>query len=154
MSNVVLRRINQQINPPQPPSTVVEAPTPVVDKKLPTSLSSEEIRKIFMPEPEVVTPSEEQVFDGIESFVAWYLTVRDNFTEAQNMALTTLVQMRDYINAGCACKRDYRLGQANDYYKDFWSRNQQTDLPQKVKEVGNFKSVLFCVKAFHILQVS
>jgi hypothetical protein len=154
MSNVVLRRINQQINPPPQPSTVVEAPTHVVDKKLPTPLSSEEIRKIFMPEPEVATPSEEQVFDGIEAFVSWYLPVRDKFSEAQNMALITLVQMRDYINSGCACKRDYRLGQANDYYKAFWDGNRETDLPQKVKEVGNFKSVLFCFKAFHILQVS
>jgi hypothetical protein len=153
MSNLVLERIKQQINPAPTPSTSIEVSTPVVDKLPPTPISSEELRKIFMPDaPPMPVALEDKKFDGIEEFVAWYLPLRDKFTEQQNIALITLVQMRDFINSGCNCKRQQRLNQANEYYKTFWSQNQTTDLPQKVCEVGGFKSVLFCIQQNFILQ--
>jgi hypothetical protein len=156
MGNLALDRIKQQINSPPVASTHVEASPQVVEKPRPNPISSEELRKIFMPEEQapVVAPSEDKKFDGIEEFVAWYLPVRDKFSDPQNVALSTLVQTRDFINSGCGCKRQQRLNQANEYYKSFWSQNTATDLPQKVCEVGGFKSVLFCVQQNYILQFS
>lgn len=153
MSNLALNRIKEQIKVPPLASTHIEVSLPVVEKPLPMPLTSEEIRNIFMePEAPELVPSEIKIFDGIESFVAWYVPLNNKFSEAQNMALSSLVQTRDFINSGCGCKRQQRLNQAEEYYKDFWTRNASTDLPQKVLEVGGFRSVIFSVRQGIILQ--
>lgn len=153
MSNLVLNRINKQINNVTPVVTVVE-PAPVLHEETKSiPLSSEEIKNLFIEEKPVETSLNEITFDGIESFVAWYQGKEKDFTPEQNVPLSTLVEMRNYINSGCGCKRDYRLNQANEYYKEFWRQNSQTDLPQKVKDVGKFNSVLFCVKQLELIKI-
>lgn len=148
MNNFVLDRIKRQSTPSQIKEPVAEAEV-VQQKVYPAALSGEDLRKIFMCEPAPIpeTPIEkiDKRFFGIEEFVEWYLPVKTKFTEAQNVPLTSLVQVRDMIFVGCACKSTHRRGQANEYFRAFWTENfnRGTDLPAKVLEVGNFSSVTF-----------
>jgi len=65
-----------------------------------------------------------------------------------------LIQAKNAINAGCACKKSQRLAQSNEYFKTFWLKNQNTDLPNKVLELGQFTSVTFAINGEPFLKVS
>lgn len=154
MSNSVIERINNQIKQVVPQSIPTEVVAPEPEKpSIQNPLSSEEIRQIFLIEEEKIIEKQDVVFSDIESFVSWYQANQAAFSESQRTALNSLIEMRNYINSGCSCKRDYRLGQANNYYRDFWMQNASTDLPQKVKDVGNFNSVFFKLRELEIVKV-
>jgi hypothetical protein len=160
MNNPVLDRIKRQIHSSKKESVFVQPKLVLVEEKVAqTPIQPEELKNLFMAEI-TETPSTSSVdtnhknFDGIEEFVAWYLPLRDKFSENQIVALTTLVQAREVINVGCACKKTYRKNQANNYFKTFWLNNQNTDLPSKVLEVGQFASVTFLVDGGQFLTIS
>lgn len=164
MSSIVLERINKQLNnfnqKSTPDSNIEQIQKQEIKIELSPAISPEKLRKIFMSElnkPEVHKLPQNTLymkFDGVESFVNWYLPLKDKFSEEQNIAMSTLIQARDIINVGCGCKRKNRLEQANNYFKTFWEKNSQTDLPNKIISVGNFNSISFAVNDQIFLNLS
>ena len=83
-------------------------------------------------------------WDNLYDFVLWYSGKRDLFSDKQKSALDTLVQARDLINKGCACRKRQREEVSFAYYRDFWEKNKSTDLLFTVKKVaGTSKIELF-----------
>lgn len=162
MNESVLRRINEQIQKSSVLKPIITDIKPHEPPKLSDPLDQESLRKLLMENieekldiiPEVVNnEAVDLVFNGIESFVGWYEPLKDKFTESQNIAMATLIQMRDMINAGCGCKRGHRLDNANNYFVTFWTQNAATDMPKKVMEVGNAKSISFKVQNNEFLKI-
>jgi hypothetical protein len=147
MSNLVLDRINRQLSASTKKTEQQKEKVVVEEKKLPPPIPPSELKKIFMAElgNPIETPEKTMNFDGIQTFVNWYLPVQDKFTEQQTVALTTLVQARDMIFVGCNCKMKHRLEVAQAYYRNFWTENANNDLPSKIMEVGGFSSIQFAV---------
>lgn len=83
------------------------------------------------------------IFPDLFHFCEWYGNNKTKFTEIQQKALGTLVEARDLINVGCACKRQQRLNAANNYFKIFWDNNQKNDLIPTVLKISGAKSVEF-----------
>jgi hypothetical protein len=146
MNNLVLDRINQQLTVSKKEIQVAQ-PAEVEERREVNALPPDELKKLFMDElaPTPLAPEGERIFNGIEDFVSWYLGVKDQFSEGQVVALSTLVQTANLINIGCACKKANRINQANDYYRIFWTKNMKTDLPSKVHSVSGVSSVSFAV---------
>lgn len=163
--SLVLDRLNAQINNSIiRPNILNEAIRPEIPKKiLSKPLSLDILREVLMENLEVketipvvaeniISEPIDKVFNGIEDFVGWYETVKDKFSENQNVAFATLVQARDMINPGCGCKRKQRLAGANNYFVTFWNQNAQTDMPKKVMEVANAKTLAFWVEGNEFLK--
>lgn len=92
-------------------------------------------------------------FDSINSFCAWYEPRRDKFLEKQRPAFESLVHTKGLINLGCACKIHVRQKMADDYYENFFSKNQHTDLIPKIKEIAEASTVIFKVGDREFLRV-
>lgn len=82
-------------------------------------------------------------FDSINSFCDWYEPKKDAFLEKQRPAFDSLVQTKGMINMGCSCKIHVRQKMANDYYQNFFTKNKQTDLIPKIKEVAKVDTIIF-----------
>ncbi len=150
VNELVLRRIDNRIRKtPLVPVTEKSEKKEEPKKNLPNPLSSDILKELLLSSlredkvKEILFELDEIKFNGIEHFVSWYETVREEFSDPQRKALETLVQMRDAINIGCGCRRSQRLDGANNYYIDFWLSNASTDLPDKVKEITKAKIVIF-----------
>ena len=151
----VLERINTQIRNVQTVRAVgISIPIQETPKKvLSKPIRSYILRKILMETNEIslmatattALSNVDRVFGGIEEFVDWYVPLQESFSEPQRRALETLVGARNAINGGCGCKRHKRTEMAAAYYSTFWTENAKTDLPKKVLEVANVKSIDFRV---------
>ena len=155
MSNLVLTRIERQRRRSSKEQVVVREPEPEKEVKKCSPISLSELKNILMEEiegsliktepitPDVSGEKTDRVFGGIEDFVAWLLPVKEKFTPQQLVPLATLIQARDMIFVGCACKQQYRTTQANEYFSTFWTNNRNTDLIPTIMNIGNYKSVTF-----------
>ena len=161
MNNIILSRIERQRNRSslneQSNSKVIEEK---VEKKIEVkcencaAISLAELKNLLMEEIdsansekkiEVVEDNQpkDRVFGGIIDFVDWFTPNKEKFTEKQLIPLNTLVQARQMIEIGCGCKRAQRLNQSDEYFKVFWMNNKNTDLPETVMRIGNFKTLKF-----------
>jgi hypothetical protein len=146
--SILLDRLNGQISQakverkPDLDFSVFQNRPPLKEEVKP--IESSVLRKLLMEnleEKPVVEIKEEIVFDGIVSFVSWYLNVVTEFSEGQNKALSTLVDTRNMIENGCGCKRHHRQGVADGYFRTFWAENGATDMPKRITEVAAVKTV-------------
>lgn len=81
-------------------------------------------------------------FTDLFNFVEWYLNNENKFNEKQQIAIKTLVQARDLINVGCACKRPQRFNAAVNYFKIFWLNNIKSDLMPTLLKACNSEKVI------------
>lgn len=146
-NSIVLNRIHSQIKEKVPvvvqPKPFLTVPPPVPPVKTETlRLLLEEIipNDVVVEVPQLISY---KVFNTIYDFVDWYVGREKHFTERQQTALNTLVQTRNVIGVGCACKRQQREQAAFAYFKTFWQNNKGNDLPARVMEVANAKSLEF-----------
>lgn len=103
--------------------------------------------KIIMEENENEIPKIELIhFATLEEFASWYEKSKDLFSEKQQKPLNTLVEARNMATGGCNCNLQHRKNMANNYFRDFWIRNQSTDLLptlQKILQTKKLYSVIF-----------
>lgn len=108
-------------------------------------LSSEEIKfyleKLNQKNMETIPNS--ITFDSIQSFVGWYEPNKALFSAGQSGALNTLSHTKSIINMGCACKIHVRQKMADEYYKNFFIKNQATDMIPKIKEIAKVETIIF-----------
>jgi hypothetical protein len=153
MENIAFDRINDQIASANIINKPIFSKTPEIksvepEVALPNALPLDELKELLSQEALPQTHNLNKTlkkFEGIEDFVAWYVEKREKFTDNQNIALQTLVQIRDATNIGCSCRRNQRLIMANEHFKNFWEKNKFTDLPLKVMEVGGFTNLIFSI---------
>ena len=149
MSSLVLDRINSQIRQDRRVNFPSVQPQKTERKNLSNPINSDILRKILMETNEplpvaTLLDNVEKTFTGIEDFVDWYDPLKGNFNESQQLALETLVGAKNgIVNGGCGCKQKQRAEMAYSYYSTFWTENAKTDLPQRVLEVANVKSINF-----------
>jgi hypothetical protein len=86
-----------------------------------------------------------KVFVDLNDFVRWYVSSKEKFSEPQKQALNTLQSISEMVTKGCKCKENERRGAAYGYYQKFIISNSETDIIDKIKEVGGFDSVSFLV---------
>lgn len=151
MNNLALNRIQEQLRHKNilPKNeigftTATYIPTPIPPEELQSTL--EKLFVIEEPIVEVFTTqntTDIKEFPDLFHFVEWYLIHQDKFSERQKSALKTLVEAKDLINLGCACKRQQRLNAANNYYQIFWQNNTNNDLLPTVLRICECKFISF-----------
>lgn len=82
-------------------------------------------------------------FLSIDDFVSWYEKNKNNFSESQQKPLNTLIDSRNMTLGGCNCNRQHRRNMANSYFRDFWIKNQNTDLLPTLQKILNTKKIIF-----------
>jgi hypothetical protein len=97
------------------------------------------------PAPEPEKEVKERHFIGLEDFNRWYLQKKEEFSKEQQEAFDTLLKIEKMITTGCKCKENERRGVAYKYFQTFIVSNSETDLIQKIKDVGNFEKISFHV---------
>ena len=145
MNNIVLNRFFEQRRD-IPPNALAPKAEPIVIPPDP-AVSASELREFLnqtvVPNTVVVpeTQNDEARFPNIYNFVDWYSQNQSKFSAEQQTALNTLIQMRQLIENGCACKRAGREYAADDYYKTFWLNNVKTDMMSALLAALNVKKV-------------
>jgi hypothetical protein len=153
MNKLVLDRINGQIKNSKIPR-IITLKQKIQKKELQKPLGCDILKDILIKSCNLVKKNNMDItFNNVEEFVSWYEPLKDRFSEAQNIALSSLVSARDMINNGCGCKRKQRLDAAGNYFRTFWQENSHTDLPYKVMEVSNSQSVTFVLGSEIILKI-
>lgn len=100
--------------------------------------------KIIMEENENEIPKIELIhFATLEEFASWYEKSKDLFSEKQQKPLNTLVEARNMATGGCNCNLQHRKNMANNYFRDFWIRNQSTDLLPTLQKILQTKKIIF-----------
>jgi hypothetical protein len=84
-------------------------------------------------------------FYGLEDFVLWYLSKREEFPEDHRQYLNVLVSVEALIHQGCECKKEERRGQAQVFFQRFFETNREAAL-FGIKTVGRFSKVKFFLK--------
>lgn len=151
MSNIVLDRIKRQTENNFQLNKIEQVVNNVFNQQNQIPLSTNELQStlenLFLVEEkreENITPkSEDLFFPDLFHFCEWYLNNQKGFTEIQKKALGTLVEARDLINVGCACKRQQRLDAATNYFKIFWENNLKNDLIPTILKISQAKKVVF-----------
>lgn len=151
MSNPVLERIKRQTEENFQFNKIDQVVLNVTQQQNQIPLSTQELQstleKLFIVEEKLVEPVIAQIddlsFPDLFHFCEWYLNHKDGFTEIQQRALGTLVEARDLINVGCACKRQQRLDAALNYFKIFWENNMKNDLIPTVLKLSSAKKIVF-----------
>lgn len=143
--NSLLRNKLTVVRTPTPQKVIMVAPATTAPVP---AISPDEIREIVlnylnMNETPIPPSPEPQVgeliftFKGVEHFADWYNLHTDDFIEQHRIALGSLIQARQGINAGCSCKRNQRLRMAEDYYVHFFTQNAGSDLITAIKKSTN-----------------
>lgn len=139
MNSIVLDRIHSQKKPVMyNPVSVLSFPVNMIQLSEPISLSDLRtiLLEIFVDANIQNEPRRTLEFAHICPFIDWYFPKQSEFSPEQNQALATLIEARDFIFAGCDCKRDVRERSSMEYFRRFWAENLKTDLPIKVLQVG------------------
>lgn len=111
----------------------------------------EKIFKKLNPEPKKImeekqgeTQKTELIhFASLNEFVSWYEINKNSFSEEQQKPLNTLIDSRNMTLGGCNCNRQHRVNVANNYFRDFWIRNQNTDLLPTLQKILQTKKIIF-----------
>ena len=151
MSEIVLNRIKRQTEENLQLNKIDQVVTAIVQKQNQIPLSTTELQttleNLFLQEEikcaPIISEAEDLSFPDLFHFCEWYLNNKENFDEKQQKALGTLVEARDLINVGCACKRQQRLAAATNYFKIFWENNITTDLPKIILNISKAKKIVF-----------
>jgi len=147
MNNITVDRIQSQIK--QHTSALQAAYDAIKETTLSPPISLEELRTILMTELEIGEPPpvelpmgpDELQFNSIYDFSDWYQNNQTGFNDNQRQALDTILQVRQMIDKGCACRRSSREHAAHAYFSDFWTKNQKTDLAETIARIGKVKRV-------------
>jgi hypothetical protein len=65
------------------------------------------------------------------------------FESKEQEILKKIIEMRDSIFKGCACKRGARRGMANDFFRGFIIENQNTPLIDQIKKISKTGKIQF-----------
>lgn len=133
----------------QAPSAAQVAYDAIKAVTLSPPVSLDELRDILMNElgapilpAEPVCAAPESIhFENIYDFSSWYGNNQTGFSDMQKVALDTILQTRQLIEMGCACKRSSRENMAHQYFNTFWTQNRKTDLLATIAKVTNAKRV-------------
>ena len=134
----------------QVPSAAQVAYDAIKAVTLSTPISLDELRDILMHElsspvnpeqPAPCTVPEAIHFENIYDFSSWYSSNQHGFSSLQQVALDTILQTRQLIEVGCACKRASRENMAHQYFNTFWTQNRKTDLLATIAKVTKAKKV-------------
>ncbi len=161
MNNLIKQRLVRVLKE-KPVQVIVEENIPL--KYEPVAIPPEEVKKIvldFLNMPEqntsesgIPAPAEQSfTFKGIEHFSDWYSQNMERFSEQQRIALGTVLQARQGINAGCSCRRNQRLRMAEDYYVHFFTQNAANDLISAIKLATGAQALIFYRGSELFLQV-
>lgn len=82
-------------------------------------------------------------FVSLEEFVSWYEKSKDLFSEKQQKPLNSLIEARNMATGGCNCNLQHRKNMANNYFRDFWIKNQNTDLLPTLQTILQTKKIIF-----------
>jgi hypothetical protein len=142
MSSFIINRIKSQIPPDaKPVVNIMSEPAPVLSKPISSEILGELLAtQVIEPQPTQV--NEVIQFTNIYDFITWYSERKDKFSAPQNQALETLVQARDMIGQGCACKTHARENAAFDYFRGFWMGNLNNDMLTTVLNVAGAKKII------------
>ncbi len=154
MSDFALDRIKEQLKkqPSIPREELLKLGAGGGFEYKPTIISPEELQdelnnlfQISEPIKEeiIVTSSNIKEFPDLFHFVEWFIVNEEKFNERQKAALKTLVEARDLINVGCACKRQQRLAGATNYFQIFWQNNIKNDLLETVLKACQTEEIIF-----------
>jgi hypothetical protein len=145
MNSIIFNRIQEQQKHNSISKPKIVTNKPIIEPISPEKLQNE-LEHLFQVEQvnnSIIEKKNIQEFPDLFHFVEWYLGKESLFLEKQNEALKTLVQARDLINVGCACKRTQRIEAAHNYFKIFWANNAKTNLVSSVLQACKTESVLF-----------
>ena len=143
MSEIAINRIMSQISKEELHQLI--EPVDNISSFLP--ITKEELKLILcrelLAEKTIEIKEEEKVlkFENIYDFTAWYQANLGIFSQEQQVALNSLIEFRDTIDAGCICKRATREIKAHQYFEQFWLKNNGSDLLPTLAQKLNLKSV-------------
>ncbi len=112
------------------------------DTPIPTEQFLNELSGLY-PVPE--SKDKEISFYGLDEFVIWYLSKREEFPEEHRKYLNVLVSVEGLIHQGCECKKEERRSQAQVFFQRFFETNKDAAL-FGIKTVGGFSKVKFYLK--------
>jgi hypothetical protein len=98
-------------------------------------------------------PENTVVFDSIQAFASWYEGNKHSFNDKQNVALGTLVTVRNQINLGCSCRLHIRQNMGNDYFKHFFIKNANTDIIPSIKQAFAGQNVILKVGDVEFMRI-
>lgn len=121
--------------------------SPIVD---PEKLKQKILEKLN-PTPQIVMEQDQNNdfsielihFASLDEFVNWYEKSKDLFQENQQKPINTLVEARNMATGGCNCNLQHRKNMANNYFRDFWIRNKDTDLLPTLQKILKAKKIIF-----------
>lgn len=99
----------------------------------------EEVTEILEEEYGASDDPTNKEFIGLEDFNSWYLSNKDEFSEAQRQPLDSIVAAQEVIGKGCSCKRRQRAEAAQGYYKQALLANYDLEndlIPAILKATG------------------
>jgi hypothetical protein len=163
MSNIVFERFlkeKRNVNLNVPTKSLVEihenAPEePIMASHDSPIVSADKLRERLMekinPKPKIIMETQENTnprielihFTNIDEFVSWYEKSKDKFPEKQQKPLDSLVEARNMTVGGCNCNRQHRKNMAEDYFRNFWVRNEKTDILPTLSNILNAKKIIF-----------
>lgn len=157
MSNLVFNRMAKEINR----SKIINSSKPVeiIENELlpPVQQSDpiqpEELNRLLSykidPKPQILMNETQALniemvhFANLFEFAAWYGENKGSFNPKQQEALDTILEAKAMTIGGCNCDVDKRAMIAEDYFKNFWIRNKNTDLLPSLLRALNSKKVIF-----------
>ena len=158
MNNVISQRFRNETHTPNitPVPSVpdhTEPKVPVDNSPVVTpEVLREQLTLKMNPQPIIVEAAPQSVpnpirlelvhFASLYEFVHWYENNKTLFSENQQKPLDTLIEARNITTAGCNCDKNKRRLVAEDYFKNFWLKNQQTDLLPTLQKILNTKKLL------------
>lgn len=163
MSNIIFERFlreKRNINLNAPQTNLVEinenaSEDPVIALNTSPIVSAEKLKEKLMekinPTPKIIMETQENAiprielihFANIDEFASWYEKNKEKFPEKQQKPLDSLVEARNMTVGGCNCNRQHRKNMAEDYFKNFWIRNEKTDILPTLSNILNAKKIIF-----------
>lgn len=144
MSSIVLDRMREQMEANRPKKREIVQESIASPESLPVppeQLKAMLMEKLNIKSAEVTTPDVELKLPDLYAFSEWYEPRRSLFTETQQIALDTIVKMREGILRGCNCKRQQHDAIGAEYFKKFWDENAKTDMVQAVFKAANVSRI-------------
>lgn len=159
MNNVVSQRFRNEHHQPANITPVPVLPnhdTPQKTEDNSPPVSPEVLREKLLekvnPKPVIVESVPESIpnpirlelvhFATLYEFAHWYENNKTLFSENQQKPLDTLVEARNITTTGCNCDKNKRRLVAENYFKDFWLKNNKTDLLPTLQKNLNTKKLL------------
>lgn len=117
--------------------------------KPPEVISVDELRKVLesmeneLPKLQEAAEGATISFNNVEGFCEWMIPHLESFEENEKKVLAKVIEIRDAIFKGCACKRGARRGMANSLFETFITENQNSPLINQIKNISKATKIKF-----------